>query len=526
MYQARHSEAEVERILRDPVQEQPVYIVCLDGITYILHHIASVIVECSDEYLEYFETADYLDMLRKVRGVSTQLADVSDRSLEKILTALTTAIDLPGLLVRIQRSTAEDEGTEEASGQRRDEELRALVSPVLDSISLLSHAVELFTALLDRYWRLGLRLLATELLTHPLLPQSTRLLQELTTFYVPLEQNFLSANLKNALQNIEGTGTVEDCFFLLKKVRDRALNTRNSTAVVSVLHRFPLYLEELLVPQFQHYMDSAQANFRKNFNGALDEGILTALSTLDLACTYLKAFLETTKEELGQTFRSKDLLKVQAIVAEIDVQPLLSLRQRNLDRYLTVAVFPALLLDLDGFARISFAIDEQAYRDNEFEDPFMQRFLAALLAQLRPLQERLGLELFGLLGDTVLKMVSDHLDRAVFELPSVTLFGAFQLEKDIRMLVDATDSLSASTSRAVFLRLSHISRILAFEDPNDLKDLWSGEKWRLSLAEVFSTAKHRSAACGQSEPTSTLLWRLRCWTGYSCRWLSVPTRSR
>lgn len=99
-----------------------------------------------------------------------------------------------------------------------------------------------------------------------------------------------------------------------------------------------------------------------------------------------------------------------------------------------------------------------------------------------------------------LKVITPQLEKYIL-VKQFTQFGALQLEKDLRLLVQYFTTLSERTIRGEFARLTQMASLLNLERVSEVLDYWgenSGQMtWRLAPSEVLRVLSRRMDFSGE-----------------------------
>lgn len=148
---------------------------------------------------------------------------------------------------------------------------------------------------------------------------------------------------------------------------------------------------------------------------------------------------------------------------------------------------PRLRPFLDAAQAASYHLTEKEYAENEADDPWVHRVLAAIdsaLTWARPLLTAANYDaLVAALVDSVVARL-----EAIFWQKRFNWLGGLQLERDVRALVNHLSEQTARTVRDKFARLTQMATVLNVEAAEEVLDFW-GENagaitWRLTSVEV------------------------------------------
>eukprot|EP00164_Ancoracysta_twista_P007953 GFYU01011402.1.p1 GENE.GFYU01011402.1~~GFYU01011402.1.p1 ORF type:complete len:148 (-),score=50.21 GFYU01011402.1:49-492(-) len=133
------------------------------------------------------------------------------------------------------------------------------------------------------------------------------------------------------------------------------------------------------------------------------------------------------------------------------------------------------------------------YAENEVNDPFVQKFIAGFEKKLKPFQNSFTDGNFDALAQLLIKFTANHLETVVMK-KRFNQLGGLQFDKDVRSLVSYLTTVSTSTVRDKFARLTQIALLLNLEKVHEVLEYWddSSMTWRLTKAEVKRVLALRS----------------------------------
>ncbi|KAF9593508.1 hypothetical protein IFM89_024001 [Coptis chinensis] len=201
-----------------------------------------------------------------------------------------------------------------------------------------------------------------------------RVVQDITGFYVILEEFFMVENVRKAIKIDEHvpdsltTSMVDDVFYVLQKCCRRAISTSNSNSVLAVLSG----AMNLLSNEYQEALQ------QKMTDGANGEYVLKLRHEIEEQCVeFCTIILRHSQHRLAERWLN--------LVYRGDMNN--SFKQLlNAGMELVTAVTPRIRPVLDSVGIISYELSEAEYAENEVNDPWVQKLLHAVEANASWLQ--------------------------------------------------------------------------------------------------------------------------------------------
>lgn len=327
----------------------------------------------------------------------------------------------------------------------------------------------------------------------------SKVVQEITGFYVILEGFFMVENVRKAIRIDEyvpdslTTSMVDDVFYVLQSCLRRAISTSNISSVIAVLSSASSLLSN-------EYQEALQQKTREpNLGAKLFLGgvgvqktgteIATALNNMDVSSEYVLKLKHEIEEQCAEVFPTPaDREKVKSCLSELGDLSKMFKQILNMGmEQLVATVTPRIRPVLDSVATISYELSEAEYADNEVNDPWVQRLLHAVetnAAWLQPLMTANNYDSFvHLIIDFIVKRLEVIMMQKKF-----SQLGGLQLDRDTRALVSHFSSMTQRTVRDKFARLTQMATILNLEKVSEILDFWGENSgpmtWRLTPAEV------------------------------------------
>ncbi|KAK8945557.1 Conserved oligomeric Golgi complex subunit 4 [Platanthera guangdongensis] len=326
-----------------------------------------------------------------------------------------------------------------------------------------------------------------------------RVVQDLTGFYLILEEFFMVENVRKAITIDEHvpdsltTSMVDDVFYVLQSCCRRAISTGSSNSVMALLSG----AINLLTNEYQ---DDLQQKMREpNLGAKLFLGgvgaqktgieIATALNNVDVSAEYVLKLRHEIEEQCAEVFPAPaDREKVKSCLSELGEINIAFKRilSSGLEQLLA-SVSPRIRHILDSIATISYELSDAEYEENEVNDPWVQKLLHAIQTNIVWLQPIMTLNNFDSFIHLVIDFTVKRLDVIMMQ-KRFNQLGGLQLDREVRALVNHFSEMSQRPVRDKFARLSQITTILNFERVSEILDFW-GENaghmtWLLTPADV------------------------------------------
>ncbi|XP_041012100.1 conserved oligomeric Golgi complex subunit 4 [Juglans microcarpa x Juglans regia] len=327
----------------------------------------------------------------------------------------------------------------------------------------------------------------------------SKVLQDLTGFYVILEGFFMVENVRKAIKIDEQvpdsltTSMVDDVFYVLQSCLRRAISTSNISSVIAMLSGASSLLSN-------EYHEALQQKAREpNLGAKLFLGgvgvqktgteIATALNNMDVSSEYVLKLKHEIEEQCAEVFPAPgDRERVKSCLSELSDMSNIFKQALNAGmEQLVATVTPRIRPLLDSVATISYELSEVEYADNEMNDPWVQKLLHAVetnVAWLQPLMTANNYDSFvHLVIDFIVKRLEVIMMQKRF-----SQLGGLQLDRDARALVSHFSGMTQRTVRDKFARLTQMATILNLEKVSEILDFWGENSgpmtWRLTPAEV------------------------------------------
>ncbi|XP_020097435.1 conserved oligomeric Golgi complex subunit 4 [Ananas comosus] len=326
-----------------------------------------------------------------------------------------------------------------------------------------------------------------------------RVVQDLTGFYVILEEFFMVENVRKAIKIDEReadsltTSMVDDVFFVLQSCCKRAISTSSINSVLAVLSGAMNLLSN-------EYQEALQEKMREpNLGAKLFLGgvgvqktgmeIATALNNIDVSAEYVLKLRHEIEEQCTEAFPAlADREKVKSCLSELaeisnTFKKILNAGMEQLVATVTPRIRPI----LDTVATISYELNDGEYGENEVNDPWVQKLLLAVESNMAWLQPTMTSNIYDSFVHLVIDFIVKRLEVIMMQ-KRFSQLGGLQLDKEVRALINHFSEMSQRPVRDKFSRLSQISTILNFERVSEILDFW-GENaghltWLLTPAEV------------------------------------------
>lgn len=327
----------------------------------------------------------------------------------------------------------------------------------------------------------------------------SKVVQDITGFYVILEEFFMVENVRKAIKIDEHvpdsltTSMVDDVFYVLQSCCRRAISTSNINSVVAVLSGAVNLL-------CNEYLEALQQKMREpNLGAKLFLGgvgvqktgteIAAALNNMDVSSDYVLKLRHEIEEQCTEVLPAPaDREKVKSCLSELGEMSNSFKQALNAGmEQLVATVTPRIRPILDSVATISYELSEAEYADNEVNDPWVQRLLHAVETNAGWLQPVMTANNYDTFVHLIIDFIAKRLEVIMMQ-KRFSQLGGLQLDRDARALVSHFSSMTQRTVRDKFARLTQMATILNLEKVSEILDFWGENSgpmtWRLTPAEV------------------------------------------
>lgn len=327
----------------------------------------------------------------------------------------------------------------------------------------------------------------------------SKVVQDITSYYVILEGFFMVENVRKAIKIDEHvmdsltTSMVDDVFYVLQSCCRRSISTSNIHSVIAALSSAVSLLGG-------EYNDALQQKMREpNLGAKLFLGgvgvqktgidIATALNNMDVSSEYALKLRHEIEEQCAEVFPApNDREKIKSCLSELGemsncFKKALVAGLEQLVGTVTHRIRPV----LDSVATVSYELSEEEYAENEVNDPWVQRLLHAVETNSGWLQPLMTSNNYDSFVHLVIDFIVKRLEVIMMQ-KRFSQLGGLQLDRDVRALVSHFSGMTQRTVRDKFARLTQMATILNLEKVSEILDFW-GENagpmtWRLTPAEV------------------------------------------
>lgn len=327
----------------------------------------------------------------------------------------------------------------------------------------------------------------------------SKVLQDITGFYVILEGFFMVENVRKAIRIDEQvpdsltTSMVDDVFYVLQSCLRRAISTSNISSVVAVLSAASSLLNNEYHEALQQKMREPNLGAKLFLGGvgAQNTGteIATALNDMDVSSEYVLKLKHEIEEQCAEVFPAPaDREKVKSCLSELsDMSNTFKQTLKAGMEQLVATVTPRVRPVLDSVATISYELSEAEYANNEVNDPWVQLLLHAVETNVAWLQPLMTTNNYDSFVHLVIEFIVKRLEVIMMQ-KRFSQLGGLQLDRDVRALVSYFSSITQRTVRDKFARLTQMATILNLEKVSEILDFWGENSgpmtWRLTPAEV------------------------------------------
>ncbi|XP_021818836.1 conserved oligomeric Golgi complex subunit 4-like [Prunus avium] len=327
----------------------------------------------------------------------------------------------------------------------------------------------------------------------------SKVVQEITGFYVILEGFFMVENVRKAIRIDEHvpdsltTSMVDDVFYVLQSCLRRAISTLNISSVIAVLSVASSLLSNEYHEALQQKMREPNLGAKLFLGGVgvLKTGteIATVLNNMDVSSEYVLKLKHEIEDQCLEVFPAPvDREKVKSCLSELGDMSNTFKQALNAGlEQLVATVAPRLRPVLDYVGTISYELSEAQYADNEVNDPWVQRLLHAVETNVVWLQPLMTANNYDSFVHLVIDFIVKRLEATMIQ-KRFSQLGGLQLDRDARALVSHFSSMTQRTVRDKFARLTQMATILNLEKVSEILDFWGENSgpmtWRLTPAEV------------------------------------------
>ncbi|PQQ16053.1 conserved oligomeric Golgi complex subunit 4-like [Prunus yedoensis var. nudiflora] len=327
----------------------------------------------------------------------------------------------------------------------------------------------------------------------------SKVVQEITGFYVILEGFFMVENVRKAIRIDEHvpdsltTSMVDDVFYVLQSCLRRAISTLNISSVIAALSGVSSLLSNEYHEALQQKMREPNLGAKLFLGGVGVQNtgteIATVLNNLDVSSEYVLKLKHEIEEQCLEVFPAPvDGEKVKSCLSELGDMSNTFKQALNAGlEQLVATVAPRLRPVLDHVGTISYELSEAQYADNEVNDPWVQRLLHAVETNVAWLQPLMTANNYDSFVHLVLDFIVKRLEATMIQ-KRFSQLGGLQLDRDARALVSHFSSMTQRTVRDKFARLTQMATILNLEKVSEILDFWGENSgpmtWRLTPAEV------------------------------------------
>ncbi|RZC77852.1 hypothetical protein C5167_002058 [Papaver somniferum] len=327
----------------------------------------------------------------------------------------------------------------------------------------------------------------------------SKVVQEITGFYVILEEFFMVENVRKAIKIDEHvpdsltTSMVDDVFYVLQSCCRRAISTSSMNSVLAILSGAMNLLSNEYQEALQHKMREPNLGAKLFLGGvgAQKTGteIATALNNMDVSGEYVLKLRHGIEEQCAEIFPAPaDREKIKSCLSELGEMSTGFKQALNAGmEQLVSTVTPRIRPVLDMVGTVSYELSEAEYAENEVNDPWVQKLLHAVETNAAWLQPTMTSSNFDSFVHLIIDFVVKRLEVIMMQ-KKFSQLGGLQLDRDARALVSHFSGMTQRTVRDKFARLTQMATILNLEKVSEILDFW-GENagpmtWRLTPAEV------------------------------------------
>ncbi|MCL7041635.1 hypothetical protein MKW94_009901 [Papaver nudicaule] len=327
----------------------------------------------------------------------------------------------------------------------------------------------------------------------------SKVIQEITGFYVILEEFFMVENVRKAIKIDEyapdslTTSMVDDAFYVLQSCCRRAISTSGMNSVLAILSGAMNLLSNEYQEALQHKMREPNLGAKLFLGGVgvqkTGTEIATALNNMDVSGEYVLKLRQGIEEQCAEIFPAPaDREKIKSCLSELGemstgFKQILNAGMEQLVSTVTPRIRPV----LDMVGTVSYELSEAEYAENEVNDPWVQKLLHAVETNATWLQPTMTSSNYDSFVHLIIDFIVKRLEVIMMQ-KKFSQLGGLQLDRDARALVSHFSGMTQRTVRDKFARLTQMATILNLEKVSEILDFW-GENagpmtWRLTPAEV------------------------------------------
>ncbi|KAI3944910.1 hypothetical protein MKW92_028662 [Papaver armeniacum] len=327
----------------------------------------------------------------------------------------------------------------------------------------------------------------------------SKVVQEITGFYVILEEFFMVENVRKAIKIDEHvpdsltTSMVDDVFYVLQSCCRRAISTSSMNSVLAILSGAMNLLSNEYQEALQHKMREPNLGAKLFLGGVgvqkTGTEIATALNNMDVSGEYVLKLRHGIEEQCAEIFPAPaDREKIKSCLSELGEMSTGFKQALNAGvEQLVSTVTPRIRPVLDMVGTVSYELSEAEYAENEVNDPWVQKLLHAVETNAAWLQPTMTSSNYDSFVHLIIDFIVKRLEVIMMQ-KKFSQLGGLQLDRDARALVSHFSGMTQRTVRDKFARLTQMATILNLEKVSEILDFW-GENagpmtWRLTPAEV------------------------------------------
>ncbi|KAF7800806.1 conserved oligomeric Golgi complex subunit 4-like [Senna tora] len=327
----------------------------------------------------------------------------------------------------------------------------------------------------------------------------SKVVQDITGFYVILEGFFMVENVRKAIRIDEyvldslTNSMVDDAFYVLQSCIRRAMTTSNISSVIAVLSAASSLLSNEYQEALQQKIREPNLGAKSFLGGAgvqkTGTEFATALNNMDVSSEYVLKLKHEIEEQCAEVFPAPaDREKVKSCLSELgDLSNAFKQALNAGMEQLVATVTPRIRPLLDSVGTISYELSESEYADNEVNDPWVQRLLHAVETNVSWLQPLMTASNYDTFVHLIIDFIVKRLEVVMMQ-KRFSQLGGLQLDRDARALVSHFSSITQRTVRDKFSRITQMATILNLEKVSEILDFWGENSgpmtWRLTPAEV------------------------------------------
>eukprot|EP00656_Telonema_subtile_P013407 TRINITY_DN16812_c0_g1_i4.p1 TRINITY_DN16812_c0_g1~~TRINITY_DN16812_c0_g1_i4.p1 ORF type:complete len:754 (-),score=278.02 TRINITY_DN16812_c0_g1_i4:85-2346(-) len=349
---------------------------------------------------------------------------------------------------------------------------------------------------------------------------------QLAVQYITLESHFMTESVAMAIDLDEASVTgsassmVEDAFFVLRRSGERAVATSSIQVMQAVVLNINNVLSTTLKPALEAYIQNKSAQVERakvadafsltsevqDLTPALKElaknAAYIALNNMEVSAEYARRLRQTIQAQLEEGFgqlapETAELRREQLAPLLADLSELASEFEDTAGQgqeELWGSQQGKLAAALDGVGKCKFELSEAEHSANRGDNAWVQRVLEVMQGLVQGFKAKLTPNNAEGVAQKMVLFVVERVEQ-LLKTRRFNQLGGLQLDRDTRTLREFLKTVTTTSVRDKFTRLTQIANILSVERPQELTQYWGGDGkagWILSRSEMVAVLKLRA----------------------------------